>query len=347
MTLWIAAVAGLVAVGAAARSTWSPCGLSMLSTITPVGESGKGHRYRATAAWFVLGAAAGGITLGSVMALMAGAVRAASFPSAVLGLLALAAALAAAASDSGVARVRVPIHRRQVNERWLDRYRPWVYGAGFGWQIGVGVATYITTAAVYLMVVLAVLTGRPLVALAVGTAFGVLRGLAVLLTQRLNSPSALRAFHRRFADRGRAVGRMVTALEATAAVLLLGHLHSLAAVVLVLAGGAVVALLRLAGAAGRAGRGRGSVRFGEDGSAAGRVEGGAARGRGVGEYRGNRGGLGALTRAGLRPGRTRLTVPPPLEGADSADQQDDARHGQGDARPLDEHGTEVPVLAQP
>jgi hypothetical protein len=344
MTTYIATLAAVVAVGAAARSTWSPCGLSMLSTITPVSERGRGHRYRTTAAWFVLGATVGGATLGAVMAVMAAAVGSLSFSPAVLGLLAAGTAFVAAASDAGVGGMRLPIHRRQVNERWLDRYRPWVYGAGFGWQIGMGVATYITTAAVYVMVVLAALTGRPLVALAVGTAFGLLRGLAVLLTRRLTSPSALRAFHRRFTDRGPAVGRAVTALEATAAAVLLGFLHTLAAVVLVIAGGVLVALFRLARSAGTARRRRGSVRFGEGRSAAGRAE-RAGRSRGVGEQGGDRGGLGA--RAAPRLGRTHLTPPPPLQGAEAGDQQDDTRHRQGDARPLDEYGTEVPVLAQP
>ena len=100
------------------------------------------------------------------------------------------------------AGVRLPFHRRQVNERWLDRYRPWVYGAGFGWQIGCGLATYITSAAVYLMIVLGALTGTPLIALAVGMGFGGLRGMAVLLTRRLTDPSALLAFHRRFFELG-------------------------------------------------------------------------------------------------------------------------------------------------
>ncbi len=51
--LTLAAV--VVAVAAAGRSTWSPCGLSMLSTITPLGERARGHRWGATAAWFVAG----------------------------------------------------------------------------------------------------------------------------------------------------------------------------------------------------------------------------------------------------------------------------------------------------
>jgi len=37
-----------VALAAAVRSTWSPCGLSMLSTVTPVAERARGHRYGAT-----------------------------------------------------------------------------------------------------------------------------------------------------------------------------------------------------------------------------------------------------------------------------------------------------------
>ena len=109
--------------------------------------------------------------------------------------------------------VRVPIHRRQVNERWLDQYRSWVYGAGFGWQIGTGLATYITTAAVYLMVVLGALSTSPAVALAIGCGFGLCRGLAVFLTARITNPTALRAFHRRFTEAGPTVGRVATTVE--------------------------------------------------------------------------------------------------------------------------------------
>src|ERR1044071_9362159 len=51
----------IVAVAAATRSTWSPCGLSMLSTITPMAEQSRGHRYGVTATWFILGAGLGGL----------------------------------------------------------------------------------------------------------------------------------------------------------------------------------------------------------------------------------------------------------------------------------------------
>jgi hypothetical protein len=192
----------------------------MLSTITPFGERGKGHSYRVTSAWFVAGAAAGGAALGLVMAALAGCVEVLQLSPAVAGAVGLAAALVAAGSDSGFAGIRLPTHGRQVNERWLDRYRPWVYGGGFGWQIGCGLATFITTAAVYLMIVLAALTGSPMVALVVGTGFGVVRGAAVLLTRHLRDPAGLLAFHRRFAALGPTARRVVIGVELGSAALI-------------------------------------------------------------------------------------------------------------------------------
>lgn len=235
MIVCLTVVGSMVALAAAVRSTWSPCGLSMLSTITPLSERAKGHSYRSTATWFVVGGVAGGATLGAVMALLAFAVGSFRPSPAVIGAIAVGAALVAAASDAGIGGMRLPIHRRQVNERWLDQYRPWVYGSGFGWQIGTGVATYITTAAVYLMVVLGALTTLPVVALAVGTGFGLVRGLAVLLTRHLTDPAGLRAFHRRFEQVGPVVGRAVIAVELASAVALAASLRT-PAVVAVAAG---------------------------------------------------------------------------------------------------------------
>jgi hypothetical protein len=224
MSRLILALAGLVAVAAAVRSTWSPCGLSMLSTITPVSERAKGNSYRSTATWFIVGSGAGGATLGAALALAALGVGALHPAPTALGIAALVAALVAGGSDAGVTGRRLPIHRRQVNERWLDQYRSWVYGGGFGWQIGTGLATYITTAAVYLMAVLAVLTASPVAAMAIGTGFGLLRGLAVLLNRRTTDPMDLLAFHRRFFAAGPMVGRAVTTVELVVALVLVGAL---------------------------------------------------------------------------------------------------------------------------
>lgn len=185
----------VVAAAAAARSTWSPCGLSMLSTITPMAERGRGHRFSVTATWFVLGAVLGGLTLGSAAALLAAGVAALDLSTtATVGAAAVVAALGAMV-DAGTFGRKPPFFRRQVDDAWLAKYRAWVYGGGFGWQIGVGLATYIMTAGVVVTALLAMLTGSPLAALGIGAFFGLCRGLAVLLGARITSPAALGAVH--------------------------------------------------------------------------------------------------------------------------------------------------------
>ena len=61
-------LAVVVAVTAAVRGVWSPCGLSMLSSITPMTEAGRGYRFRSTATWFTVGGVLGGLTTGLVAA---------------------------------------------------------------------------------------------------------------------------------------------------------------------------------------------------------------------------------------------------------------------------------------
>ncbi len=153
-------LAVVTAAATAVRSTWSPCGLSMLSTVTPLAEAGRGRRWSITALWFVAGAVLGGLTLGAAMAGLAALGGSLGISTTTVLAVATVAALVCAASDLDPFGVHIPFHGRQVNERWLDQYRAWVYGGGFGWQIGSGLATYITTAGVYLTILLAALTGR-------------------------------------------------------------------------------------------------------------------------------------------------------------------------------------------
>jgi hypothetical protein len=132
---------------------------------------------------------------------------------------ALGASGLALASDTNLGGFQLPVHHRQVNERWLDRFRPWVYGAGFGWQIGTGLATYIMTAGLYLMIVLAVLTGKPWLGIALGGLFGLVRGLSVFLGRHIASTETLRLFHLRFYGFGPTVRRCMLAVEALATTL--------------------------------------------------------------------------------------------------------------------------------
>jgi hypothetical protein len=197
-SLTLAILAFLTMIVAAARSTWSPCSLSMLSMVTPVGEAGRGHRYAVTAAWFVGGATLGGACLGGLMAGFAALIHGLSLTGRTLAVTALTAAIVAIAADLRVAGFALPRIPRQVNESWLNEYRGWTYGAAYGWQIGVGLTTYVMSTAVYLMIVLGSLTGRPGVGFAVGLGFGVIRGLALLLGAGLTSPSAIRSMHHWF-----------------------------------------------------------------------------------------------------------------------------------------------------
>src|SRR5437667_7157524 len=90
MSPTLVACAFVVAAAAAVRSTWSPCGWSMLSSITPLSEKARGHRFRATAGWFVLGSVIGGAILGAVGAAGAAVVESFRFtigPRVVLGVI--------------------------------------------------------------------------------------------------------------------------------------------------------------------------------------------------------------------------------------------------------------------
>lgn len=215
-----------IAVVAAFRSTWSPCGVSMLSSITPLSEVGRGHRYWVTVSWFLFGSILGGLTLGGVAALGAMAVAGLGLSAVTSAALVLLAGLITLASDLGVGGFRLPANPRQVERTWLDRYRPWVYGLGFGWQLGVGVATYVMSASVYLMVVVAAATGNPWLALAIVTLFGLLRGLAVLPAANVRTPADLGRLHRHI-ERLRPASRVVA---------LAGQIGVLMAAVVVLVG---------------------------------------------------------------------------------------------------------------
>lgn len=211
------AITMAVAVVAGARGVWSPCGLSMISAINPFTERARGHRYLLTATWFIFGAVVGGALLGGVAAV--GALLLAPLTDSVIvtGCLAVICCLTALASDSPALSFRLPNHPRQVNEHWLGRYRRWVYASGFGVQIGAGFATYIMTAATYLMVVLAALSGSPAFAVLVGVAFGLVRGSAVLLSAGATNPMALRALHARLDRLGPWSLRAAMLVEAIAA----------------------------------------------------------------------------------------------------------------------------------
>lgn len=244
MTPLLAVLTSVIAVAAAIRSTWSPCGLSMLSTITPIGERGRDNRYGASAAWFVTGAVLGGASLAAGVAVLAAGVDSLDLTGATrVGAAAILAATTLA-SDLHLGGFRLPSHTRQVNEEWLMQYRSWVYGGGFGWQIGVGLATYVTTGAVYLMIALAALTASPVAAFAIVTGFGFVRGLAVLAGRGLTTPQKMMALHRRLDELLPAAQRGIVLVQAAVLATAAGAAWGTAPAVLAGAAGAAAALAR-------------------------------------------------------------------------------------------------------
>lgn len=229
-------VAGVVlAVAVAVRSTWSPCGVSMLSTLTPMSEAARGHRFWVTAVWYTLGGLLGGIALGLAVAPVAALVGWAQ-PQPLVGAgFVAAAAILAMATDLRLTGWRLPGHTRQVDENWITTYRPWVYATGFGAQIGFGLVTVIMTGALYLLVVVMALTGDPLAAVALGGLFGLVRGAAIWVGFRLDRPAALRRFHQRFEALAPASIALMVVVE-TAVLILMGAVAGLPAAGVAIAG---------------------------------------------------------------------------------------------------------------
>ena len=192
----------------------------MLTSISPLGEQARGNRWSLTVLWLGLGAVGGGAAVGAALGAI-GQAGAAALDSRTR-LLVLAGACAAAAAWDVSGR-RLP-GRRQVNEDWLVAYRSWVYGAGFGLQLGAAVATVVNTALVPLFMLAALLAGKVTAGLAIGAAFGAARGVSLVLGRRVRTSDDLRQLHRRLdrhADRVRRLGAGIAAALGAAAVSLL------------------------------------------------------------------------------------------------------------------------------
>jgi hypothetical protein len=193
----------------------------MLSSITPLGERGRNQRWGITAAAFLLGSLAGGGAVGGALGWLGEAIlRGAPSPARLLALGILS--IVALGFDIRSGRLRLPTTRRQVNEDWLLRYRGWVYGVAFGFQLGLGVVTVVTTSAVYLTLAAAFLSGRPAAGALVGGVFGLVRALPTLLTAGVRRPGELVEFHRRLRTWDRPVWRVTLGVEAALAVLMVG-----------------------------------------------------------------------------------------------------------------------------
>jgi MFS family permease len=197
----------------------------MLTSITPLGERGRGFRWGVTLGFMLLGSILGGAAVGVLLGLLGHATigpppaAGADWRLYLLGsLLAVAFAI-----ELGVAGLAIPTIRRQVDERWLNAYRGWVYGFGFGAQLGAGVVTIVSTAAVYVTFAACWLTGGALPGLAIGAAFGAARAATLFGARSVRDPASLQELGRRLvrwarpARRATLVGELALALGAVLA----------------------------------------------------------------------------------------------------------------------------------
>ena len=168
----------------------------MLASIHPLGERARQNRWGLTVAAYTFASVMGGAAVGAGLgALGWGAGRIWAAPAAArLGLVA-AGVVAAAAWDLLSGRSLPPY--RQVDEDWLATYRGWVYGAGFGAQLGAGLTTIVTTALVPFVFLLTLVGGSASWGALVGAGFGASRAVPVLATRGLVTAPALRGFHAR------------------------------------------------------------------------------------------------------------------------------------------------------
>jgi hypothetical protein len=199
----------------------------MLTSITPLGERGRGFRWGVTFAFLLLGSTVGGSALGALAAAIGnvslGAVGAADWGR--VGALAVLL-LMGAALELGLFGLRLPTVRRQVDERWLGAYRGWVYGIGFGFQLGAGLITVVSTAAVYVTFAACLLGGSLGLGAAIGGAFGLVRAATVVAAAGVTDPPALQTLGTRLirwearASLAAVSGQLLLAALATAVIVI-------------------------------------------------------------------------------------------------------------------------------
>jgi hypothetical protein len=188
----------------------------VLASITPLGERGRRSHWAVTVAAFALGATLAGAVAGALLGALGtllpggadGHVRTAVIAVALIAALVL-----------DVSRTAVPGPRRQVDERWLDRYRGWIYGLGYGSQLGLGIVTVITSAATYVVLLAAFVSGRPAIGAAIMGLYGALRGLTPLLAAGVRTPQQLVGLHARLRGAEPATARAAAAVLAVAGAL--------------------------------------------------------------------------------------------------------------------------------
>jgi methylamine utilization protein MauE len=151
----------------------------MVQTITPVVHGGRRGRWIGSVAAYTLGATLSAAAFGAFLS-AAGRLLGAPWGSAGLWALAAVAALYATRELFSV-QIPLPNLHRQVPDWWRTFFSPPVASVLYGLGLGVGFLTYITFGTLVAVAAAAVVSGSALAGAVIVGAFGLARGLSVLV----------------------------------------------------------------------------------------------------------------------------------------------------------------------
>src|SRR5919197_4832588 len=149
----------------------------MVQTITPVVHGGSRMKWAVSVALHALGATVSASVLGAGLG-VAGLALGAPWGRWGIALIGAVATAYAARELIGVP-LPLPQLRRQVPEWWRTFFSPRMSALLYGAGLGVGFVTYLSFGTFAAVVAAAVVSGRPLLGLALVAPFGLARGLAV------------------------------------------------------------------------------------------------------------------------------------------------------------------------
>jgi hypothetical protein len=174
--LQIALTAAAVLIGA--TGTFSPCGLSVIETIGPIGHTGGRRTTLLACATFLPGAIAGGVLTFGSLAVLGGLMHGTGGRAAYL--LAAAIAVLAAVLELRGTRI-VPQIRRQLPEHWR-RVMPMPVAASlYGLLLGIGFTTFVLSFGVWALAGVSLAVGEPSLGLLVGAGFGLGRAIPIVV----------------------------------------------------------------------------------------------------------------------------------------------------------------------
>jgi cytochrome c biogenesis protein CcdA len=182
----------------------------MVETIAPVVYEGKKSRYLTAVALFATGA----VIAAALVGLLAGALgTVAGAPWDTTGWIVVAVlALLYALREVFRLPIPVPDRHQQVPLWWRSFYSQRVTAVLYGFGLGLGYLTYLSYGTYFVVTIAALVSGNPLIGMALCAPFGLGRALSVLLANRRLAEEISSGIDRIDEVAGTATPRIVTTI---------------------------------------------------------------------------------------------------------------------------------------